>query len=63
MPTRTIVLLIACLLAGPAAAAADCTSFKLSAAHPSASVVAKQVTENIHDRHLRPLFVGTGAGA
>ena len=44
MPTRTIVLLIACLLAGPAAAAADCTSFKLSAAHPSASVVAKQVT-------------------
>jgi hypothetical protein len=26
-------------------------------------VVAKQVTDNIYDRHLRPLFASTGARA
>jgi len=51
MPTRTIVFLLACLVAGSAAAAPNCTSFKLSATHPSASVVAKQVT---YVRNLGP---------
>ena len=49
MPSRTLTLLIACLLAGPAAAAtaassAKCSTLKLSAAKPSAFVIAKQVT-------------------
>lgn len=44
MTTRTLAFIIAVSLAGPAAAAADCTTVKLSTAHPTGHVTAKQVT-------------------